>query len=209
MSRRLFIVGAGGFGRELEGHLEQAAPANRSWSIAGYLDDNPHALEGYPSDYEIVGPVSGFEFQQHDLAIVAVAKPSAKRAIFDAIAGRVELLTYVAPDANIGKFVRLGRGCIVGPRVVIGPNVTLGDGVFVNSGSMIGHDTTIGRYASFMANNNIAGGCTIGDEVFAASTVTIIPERSICDGAYLGAGSVVIQNVRERRTVFGNPAKYI
>lgn len=209
MSRRLFIIGAGGFGRELESHLERVPPDQRPWEIAGFLDDDPSALGGHPSTYRVVAPIRGFGFRADDLAVLALAKPATKKAIFQSLADRVELLTYIAPDANIGKFVRVGRGCIIGPRVVIGPNVTLGDAVFVNSASMIGHDTVVGNYTSFMANNNIAGECRIGAEVFSASSVTVIPDRTVCDGAYIGAGSVVIQHVREPRTVFGNPAKYI
>jgi sugar O-acyltransferase (sialic acid O-acetyltransferase NeuD family) len=209
VSRRLFIVGAGGFGRELEGHLERVPAEQRKWEIAGFLDDDPAVLDGYPSSYGVVGPVKGFEFRTDDLAILAVAKPATKKAIFESLLPKVELFTFVAPDANIGKFVRIGRGCIIGPRVIIGPNVTIGDGVFVNSASMIGHDVTIGSYASFMANNNIAGNCKIGAQVYAASSVTVIPDRVVCDGAYIGAGSIVIQDIKERRTVFGNPAKYV
>jgi sugar O-acyltransferase (sialic acid O-acetyltransferase NeuD family) len=209
VSRRLFIIGAGSFGRELEGHLEAVPPDRRDWEVAGFLDDDPGALEGFPSDHRVLGPIGGFVFRDGDLAVLALAKPSTKRKVFESLTGRVELLTFVAPDAIVGKFTRLGRGCVIGPRVILGPNVVLGDAVFVNSGSMVGHDATLGSFTSLMAANNVAGGCLIGEGVFAASTVTIIPGRKICDGAYLGAGSVVIQDVKEPRTVFGNPAKYV
>jgi UDP-3-O-[3-hydroxymyristoyl] glucosamine N-acyltransferase len=74
---------------------------------------------------------------------------------------------------------------------------------------MVGHDVTIGDYSSIMANNNIAGHCKIGARCFLSSSVTLIPRRKLCEGAYIGAGSVVIQHVRETRTVFGNPGKYV
>ncbi|MGA8891055.1 MAG: hypothetical protein WB493_05765 [Anaeromyxobacteraceae bacterium] len=209
MSRRLFIVGAGSFGRELEGHLAAVPSGRRDWEVEGFLDDDPAALEGFPSDHRVLGPVDGFGFRDGDLAVLAIAKPSTKRKVFESLAGRVEVMTFVSPDAIVGKFTRLGTGCVIGPRVILGPNVTLGDAVFVNSGSMVGHDASIGSFSSLMAANNVAGGCRIGEGVFAASTVTIIPGRKICDGAYLGAGSVVIQDVKEPRTVFGNPARYV
>jgi serine acetyltransferase len=41
------------------------------------------------------------------------------------------------------------------------------------------------------------------------SGVTIIPKRKIANDATLGAGSVVITNVKAGTTVFGNPAKKI
>jgi sugar O-acyltransferase (sialic acid O-acetyltransferase NeuD family) len=209
MKRDLYIVGAGDFGRELESHLDTVPESERAWRIAGYLDDNPAALEGYPSDYGIVGSIGDFQFQSSDLAIVAIATPSQKRKVVEGVRGRVELLTFVSPDAIIGKFVKIGAGCIIGPHAIVGPNVILGDAVFINSGSMIGHDVTIGSFSSFMANNNIAGKCRIGEAAYFASTVTVIPGRSICDDAFIGVGSVVIDNIKERRTVYGNPARYM
>lgn len=207
--RSLYIVGGGDFGREMETHLDRLPECGRDWRIAGFLDDNPSSLEGYPSDYRVVGSVSDYQFQSGNLAIIAVATPNVKRSLFDSLRRKVKLFTFISPDAIIGKFTQIGEGCIIGPRVVIGPNVTLGDAVFVNSGSMIGHDVAIGSFSSLMANNNIAGNCRVGEEVYFASTVTVIPSLSICDGAFIGAGSVVIRDIKERRTVFGNPANYL
>lgn len=207
--RKLYIIGAGDFGRELEMHLDRLPESDRDWTIAGYLDDNPDSLDGYPSDLQILGPISGFPFQSDDLAVLAIAKPSSKRNVYQRLRERVELMTYISPDAIVGKFTRMGIGCIIGPRVIIGPNVMLGDAVFVNSGSMVGHDVTIGSFCSFMANNNIAGKCRIGADAYFGSSVTVIPNRWVCDGALIGAGSVVVRSVTEQRTVFGNPARYL
>lgn len=208
-NRRLYIAGAGALGRELESILDKIPLAQREWSITGFLSDVEEALDGYPSDYSIIGPIHGFEFGTDDLVIIAVADPQGRKQVFEYLQDRVEIFTFISPEATVGKFVKIGRGCILGPRVVIGPNVTLGDAVFINSGSMVGHDTTIESYTSLMANNNIAGRCHIGEGAYLASTVTIIPKRRICAGAMIGAGSVVINHIKERRTVFGNPAKYI
>lgn len=207
--RRLLIAGAGDFGRELESHLGLVPESARDWELAGFLDDNPDALGDYPTDYKILGSISQCQFRSGDLAILAAAKPVTKRHIFDALRGKVDLFTFIAPDAIVSKFCRIGEGCIIGPRTLVGPNVTLGVGVFINTGTLIGHDVTIGDHSSFMANCNIAGHCKIGKEAYFASSITVIPGRSICDGAYIGAGSVVIQHIKRPGTVFGNPARSI
>ena len=46
----------------------------------------------------------------------------------------------------------------------------------------------------------------IGDNVFIGSGVTIVPGIKIGKNARVGAGSVVIANVADGETVFGNPA---
>ena len=47
----------------------------------------------------------------------------------------------------------------------------------------------------------------IGRRVFIGSNAVIIPSRSIGDDAYIGAGSVVITNIKQSVKVLGNPAK--
>jgi sugar O-acyltransferase (sialic acid O-acetyltransferase NeuD family) len=208
--RNLYIVGAGAFGREIESCLDRVPEAARAWSIAGFLDDTPTSLEGYPSDYRVVGSILEFAFAPNDLAIMAIAEPGGKRKVFEAMRKRVEFLTFIAPDAIIGKFTTIGAGSFLGDRVVIGPNVTIGEAVALNTGTLVGHDVTFGSFSSVMANSNVAGRCRIGAEAYLGSSVTIIPKRTICDGAFIGAGSVVVRDVKERgTTVFGNPAKYL
>ena len=53
--RRVFIIGASDFGREIEGWLELTPHNQRDWYIAGYLDRNSNALKGCQSDYDVVG----------------------------------------------------------------------------------------------------------------------------------------------------------
>ena len=51
-SKKLYIIGAGGFGREVSWLVERINADTPSWEIAGFIDDNPvfHGNEerGYP-----------------------------------------------------------------------------------------------------------------------------------------------------------------
>ncbi|MBV5335588.1 hypothetical protein JZU48_00760, partial [bacterium] len=42
--KKLLIIGAGGFGRELYVWASQHPDCGRAWTLAGFLDDNPEAL---------------------------------------------------------------------------------------------------------------------------------------------------------------------
>jgi len=53
---------------------------------------------------------------------------------------------------------------------------------------------------------DIGGFSQIGEEVFIASHVAIIPKVKIENGAYIGTGSVVLRKVKANAKVFGNPA---
>jgi acetyltransferase-like isoleucine patch superfamily enzyme len=57
-----------------------------------------------------------------------------------------------------------------------------------------------------MVDITVGGHSEIGRGVYIGSGATIIPGRKIRDRARVGAGSVVIRNVAEGQSVFGNPA---
>ena len=40
-SKKLYIIGAGGFGREVSWLVERINADTPSWEIAGFIDDNP------------------------------------------------------------------------------------------------------------------------------------------------------------------------
>ena len=92
---------------------------------------------------------------------------------------------------------------------VLTTNITIGDFVTINVGSQIGHDVSIDSFTSVMANVDIGGKSIIGQEVYIGSGATIIPSRKIGSQSKIGAGSVVIRNLGETQSVFGNPAKRI
>ena len=54
-----------------------------------------------------------------------------------------------------------------------------------------------------------SGQIIIGNDVWLAANVVILPNVEIGDGAIVGAGSIVTKNVDPYTIVCGNPAKYI
>jgi sugar O-acyltransferase (sialic acid O-acetyltransferase NeuD family) len=202
----LFILGASDFGRDLETYIDSMPLPKADWKIAGFLDDNVKALEGYRSDYEVLARIRDFRFKRGDLALLAIGDPEYKKKLYELLEDKVEFLTYVAPDAFIGKFVTIGEGSVICPRAFIGPSVEIGRAVTVNGGTKLGHDVRIGDYSSLMVDITVGGHSEIGESVYIGSGATIIPSRRIRDRARVGAGSVVIRNVAEGQSVFGNPA---
>jgi sugar O-acyltransferase (sialic acid O-acetyltransferase NeuD family) len=205
--RRLLIIGAGGFGRELESWLDRIPEPARDWRIHGYLDDDPGALEGYPSEYTVVGDLDRYEFAASDLVILGIANPDTKRAIVERLKGRVDFFTFVPPDALIGKGVRFGRGVVVGMDCMFTTNVDVGDFATVNSHSSVAHDVRIGAYASLMGNVSVSGNCKIGDFAMLGACSTLIPGRRVGEHAVVAASAAVFRHVAPHSTVVGNPAR--
>jgi sugar O-acyltransferase (sialic acid O-acetyltransferase NeuD family) len=207
--RRLFIIGAGSWARELESWLELIPDDQRDWCIAGYLEKERNALLGYPTDYQIVGYEDTFSFNSSDLAVIGIADPAIKERIYHKLKGKIQFFTFISPDAVVGKFNEIGEGAIICPRCVVTTNVSIGKLVTINVGAQVGHDVLIDDFSSIMPNVDIAGKCRLGKKAFVGMKATIIPQRKICDNAKIGAGSVVLRNIKDAKTVFGNPARAI
>jgi len=205
--RRLFIVGAGGFGRELESWLDRIPEPQRDWRIQGYLDDDPRALNGYPSDYAVVGDLAYSHFCDSDLAILAIASPPVKRAVVSKLNQQVEFLTFVPPGTLIGKSVKIGKGTVVGLDCMLTTNVQIGEFVTINSHCSIGHDVQIDSYASLMGNVMVSGKCRIGTAAIIGTGSTLVPARRIGESAVIAACAGVFRHVSPHTTVVGNPAR--
>lgn len=209
--RRLFIVGASHFGREMESWLDLIPEPARDWRLKGFLHTaaNPSPLEGFPSDYRILGSWESFAFTKDDYAVVAVADPTWKERIFNHLNGKLTFFNYVAPNATVGKFSQFGPGTIICPNCIISTNVTTGRCVIVNTRSGLGHDVTVGDFSSIMGNVSLNGGVKVGRKVFIGGKSLVLPKTVVEDNSVVGVGSVVIKTVKSGTTVFGNPAKVI
>jgi len=204
--RRLFIIGASGFGREVEQWLKLIPEEDRDWYVCGFLDVNLTTLRDFPSDLVIVGNENTFTFERNDLVVLAIAEPKVKKRIFLALKDRVEFYTYIAPNTIVGDNCNIGEGSIICPSCILTTNIHLGKCITINTATNIGHDVIVDDFTSLMANVDVAGCVKIEEGVFVGSKAMIIPSRKIYKNSIVGAGSVVIRNVKENTTVFGNPA---
>ncbi len=207
--KQVYIIGAGGAGREIESWFSLTYSDSLEWSLMGFLDDNMGALEGYPSNLKIVGRISEMEFSINDYVILSVADPVLKENIYNRLKGQVKFFTYVDKDVIEGKFIEIGEGSIICPKCIISTNVKLGKCVYINSGTNIGHDCKIGDFSSIMATVDLGGECILEEKVYMGTKSMIIPRRKIQSNILIGAGSIVIRNLKKAGTYFGSPAVLI
>jgi sugar O-acyltransferase (sialic acid O-acetyltransferase NeuD family) len=210
MKKNLYLIGAGDFGREMESWLELLPEFNEKWEVMGFLDNkNTEILNEFPSDYSIIGAPENYNFAPNDYVLLCVTNPIAKKRISLNLVGKVKFFTYIAPNAILAKFVKIGEGSIICPNVVISTNVVLDDFVTINLGTQIGHDCKIGKFSSIMANVDLGGCVTIGENIFMGTNSTIIPRLKINNDIVIGTGAIVTRNLKKSGTYFGNPATLI
>jgi sugar O-acyltransferase (sialic acid O-acetyltransferase NeuD family) len=207
--KNLFIVGAGGFGREVYAWIKQHPEFNKSWALAGFLDDNLEALKPF-NDFASVALLKNHQVLSSNVYVCALGLPLVKaKLLAPLIEQNAEFISFIHPTAVIGERVKLGRGVIVCPGASISVDISIGDFSMIGPNTTIGHDGIIGAWCTLCAQCDVTGRVTIGDGVFLGSRVSIIPSKKVGNKSILGAGSVVISDVPDGVTVVGNPARIL
>ncbi len=203
----LYIVGAGGFGREVYNWLLDAGSSSE-WQFCGFLDDNTEALKGLNYGKGVVAPVTGFAVQPSHLFVCGIGEVSTKMKVCKPLLEQeAQFQTVIHPTAVVGKNVQLGKGVVLCPRVILTCDIKIGDMAMINCSSSVGHDATIGDWCTMSAHCDLTGYAVLGCGVFMGSGARVIPGKSVGDNAVVGAGSVVVQSVAAGQKVFGNPAR--
>ncbi len=125
----------------------------------------------------------------------------------------------IGDGSQVGTFVEIQKGVIVGKNCKIQSHsflcegVTLEDAVFIGHGVMFTNDKNpraMKEDGTPMTRNDweclptlVKKGATIG------SNATIVPGITIGENAVVGAGAVVTKDVPDNTTVVGNPARPI
>jgi sugar O-acyltransferase (sialic acid O-acetyltransferase NeuD family) len=204
---RLYIVGAGGFGREVFSWAKQCPEWNTRWKFAGFLDDNPAALSAFALTPGVVAPISGFVPVQGDQLICAIGDSRTRLRIARELqkrGGAFPVLRH--PFSVIGEGCDFGQGTILCPGVVVTANVRVGEFVIVNICATIGHDARIGDGVTLSPHADVTGCAIVEEGAFLGSHASVIPKASVGAYARVGAGSVVFRSVNSGATVVGVPA---
>ena len=110
-------------------------------------------------------------------------------------------------------------------KLILGNDVSVNRGTILNAGGKIkvGNDVLIGPNVTIYSQNHNFDNfnikinkqgytkkeVSIGDNVWVASNVTILPGVKICDNVVIGANSLVAISILEPGVYVGNPIKKI
>lgn len=205
----IIIVGASGFGMELEEWISHINEIKPTWNILGFIDDNLNALDGKPSDYKVIGTIKDWQPKDSESFVLGLAAPNTKKKVVELLKSKgAKFATIIHPTALISKFAEIGEGVVITQRSGLNANAKVGDFVSILE-SVVGHDASVGDFSTLSGNVSVNGNVKVGSMVYAGCGSMIAPGKKVGDGAQIGIGTVVISNVKAGATVFGNPAKKI
>lgn len=206
--RRVVIVGAGGFGREVLQYVRDTFAGDRSVTVKGFLDDAPPDLRPFALGVPVLGDTSTYHVEPDDRFVVAIGDPATRRRLVERLASRgATFMSVVHPLAYVSAAATLGTGCIVAPYATVGAHATIGDHTVLTFYASVGHDARVGSYCAFSPHAVTNGVTRIGDEVFLGAHAVVNPLKAVGDRAKVAAGAVVYRAVPANTFAVGNPAK--
>lgn len=210
--KKIVIVGAGGFGREVKMLIDQINQHSKKYEFLGFYDDSVISNTKI-SGFNVLGSVGDLLNIDYDLSVVvSIADPAIKKKIHYTLKQnfKLDFPSLIHPNVLIGNDnVVIGQGCIICASNIITVDINIGNFVTLNLGCTTGHDTKIGDYCSFMPAVNISGEVIIEDLVYVGTGAKIINLLSIGNSTIVGAGAVVSKNLPANCTAVGIPAKPI
>lgn len=175
------LIGKGGFAKEMFYHLYKT----HTVKIVNELDYNLYALN------------SSF--------LICIGDVITRNEVYNKYKD-LDYFTYVH-DKTIIEQNRIGKGSIICKGSILTTNIVLGKHCQLNLNTTIGHDVTLGDFVTCSPGVNISGNCIIGNNVSIGTNSSIKEHTIICDHVIIGMGSVVLKNITDPGTYFGNPAK--
>lgn len=206
----LYIIGAGGFGREVAWIVERINSIKPTWNLKGFIDDNETLWGSTEGEYRVFGGCEYLSALEDVYAVCAVGSSNVRKKIIEKLKDTsVKFATLVDPSVLYSNSVKIGEGAIVCAGTIITVDVNIGDHVIVNLDCTIGHDAVIDDFVTIYPSVNVSGNVLIGECSELGTGTQIIQGKKVISNTIIGAGAIVVKDCLESGTYVGSPAKKI
>lgn len=209
--QELLLIGSGGFGREAAEAVRAVNAVRPTWSLAGFLDDDPGRHGTSVSGLPILGPIETVHERPDAVVAICTGRPdnyTSRRTIAERLAlGSERYATIIHPAATISSTSRVGPGSVLLAHVDLTADVVIGRHVAVMPQVILTHDCQVGDWATLAAGVRVGGSCHIAEEAYIGSGACLREGTKIGRRALIGMASVVLSDVPEERLWFGAPAR--
>lgn len=201
MRERVIIIGASGHGKVVADIIKKSGD-----TIVGFLDDNPGLGETFLG-FPVLGKIEKFQDYKNSKFVIAIGNANIREKISESMKG-VKWYTAIHPSAQISEIVTsIGEGTVVMANAVINSGARIGRHCIINSGAIVEHDNQIEDFVHISVGTKLAGTVHVGKSSWIGIGTVVNNNLSICERCMIGAGAVVVRNIKEPGTYVGVPAR--
>ncbi|MGL5596184.1 MAG: acetyltransferase [Cetobacterium sp.] len=206
--KKIYIVGSGGFAREVAWLIEDINEKKPTWEIMGFIDENEDNIGKELNGYKVLGNLEYLNKQEKSYVTIAIGTGEVREKISDKIK-KHEFSILIHPSVMLSKFVNIGEGTIICAGSIVTTNIDIGNHVIINLDCTVGHDANLKNYTTILPSVNISGNVTVGERTMIGTGSAVIQGLGIGSDTIIGAGAIVVKNIPDNCTAVGNPAKPI
>ena len=212
MTKKLIIIGASGFGREVAWLIERINNNKPTWEIVGFLDDNSELKNKQNYGYPILDVTDDVRAYKDCYFVCAIGASKIRKQIINKIKcinSSIKFATLIDPTVEMSKSNLIGEGSIICAHTIITVNANVGEHVILNLDCTVGHEAIINDFTTVYPSVNISGNVDIGNTTEIGTGTQIIQGIKIGSNSIIGAGATVIRDIPNNCTAVGSPAKPI
>lgn len=210
--KKLLIIGASGFGREVAWLVERVNRITPEWNLLGFMDDNEEIQGKDINGYKVLGKCESIVEYQDAYVVCAVGASRVREKIIEKVKNLVPAIkfaTLIDPSVEKSELVSIGVGSIICAHTILTVNISIGEHVIINLDCTVGHDAVLNDFVTLYPSVNISGITDIGMASELGTGAQIIQGKKVGDYSIVGAGAVIVKDIPEKCTAVGSPAKPI
>lgn len=205
--RDIYIIGSGGFAKEVIWLIERINEHSLKWNIVGLLDDNNELHGKSIYGYQVLGSVDLINDSFIETyCICAIGNTKVRGSVISRISNsNVKFATLIDPSVIYSKSVNIGEGSIVCAGTILTVDINIGCHNIINLDCTVGHDSILDDFVTIYPSVNVSGNVYVGAYTELGTGTQIIQGMKISKYSIVGAGTVITKNVVNPSLVVGVP----
>jgi sugar O-acyltransferase (sialic acid O-acetyltransferase NeuD family) len=212
MSKRIVIIGAGGFAREVLDVCDACSQDKQAYEVLGFIVDQQYGSPGtLLNDKPILGNYDWLERHSSQVLVTcAVGAPHLRYGLVHrAQKLGCQFFNLIHPTAILTRWVTLGEGVIITAGCILTNQIRIGNHVHINLDCTIGHDVVLEDFVTMSPGAHISGNVNIRPGCYVGTGANVIEKLELGEWSVVGAGSTIVKDVSPNTTVVGVPGKAI